>query len=106
LTEQEQVEISRIVGPGAVIFFDLKAKRMKDVIFDWKEILNFEGDSGPYLQYTYVRLGSLLDKAAQEGFEFSRATSPRWLRSKKRFARILWAFRPLWKLPHATMSRR
>lgn len=71
LSDETMEEVARKVGTGAVIFFDLKAKRMKDVLFDWKELLNFEGDSGPYLQYTYVRLASLLEKAAQEGLSFS-----------------------------------
>jgi arginyl-tRNA synthetase len=69
LTENEEFEIARMVGTGAVIFFDLHAKRTKDIIFSWKDILNFEGDSGPYLQYTHVRLESLLEKAKTEGLK-------------------------------------
>jgi arginyl-tRNA synthetase len=76
LTEAEQLAVATKVGTGAVIFFDLKAKRLKDVIFDWKDILNFEGDSGPYLQYTTVRLGSLLERAQNEGVKFSKKDMP------------------------------
>ncbi len=50
------------VGIGAVIFADLSTRRQKDVNFDWKEVLNFEGQSGPYIQYTHARLCSLMRK--------------------------------------------
>ena len=54
------------VGIGAVIFAELASKRVKDVAFDWDEILNFKGDTGPYVQYTHARSCSILRKAAQE----------------------------------------
>lgn len=76
LSDEEQLEVAKKVGTGAVVFFDLKAKRTKDVLFDWDEILSFEGDSGPYLQYSYVRLGALLDKAGQAGVELSDTAQP------------------------------
>lgn len=69
LSPHEELEVARMVGSGAVIFFDLHAKRMKDILFDWKSILNFEGDSGPYLQYSAVRLESLLERAKNEGLQ-------------------------------------
>lgn len=69
LTPDEELEVARKVGSGAVIFFDLHAKRMKDILFDWKSILNFEGDSGPYLQYSSVRLESLMERAKAEGIQ-------------------------------------
>lgn len=53
------------VGVGAVLFHDLKHQRTKDVVFDWKEVLSFEGDTGPYLQYTHARLRSILRKAGR-----------------------------------------
>ncbi|RZA08093.1 MAG: arginine--tRNA ligase, partial [Proteobacteria bacterium] len=53
-------EIAEIVGVGAVIFNDLSTDRLKDVEFDWDRILDFEGDTGPYLQYSYARAGSIL----------------------------------------------
>ena len=71
LSEDEMKEIAKAVGPGAVIFFDLAAKRTKDVIFDWKRVINFEGDSGPYLQYTHVRLGALLNRAKNQEITWS-----------------------------------
>ena len=56
-------EVAKKVGIGAVIFNDLSNSRIKDEIFDWDEILNFQGETGPYIQYTYVRTKSLLEKA-------------------------------------------
>lgn len=53
-------EISRIVGVGAIIFHDLYNQRIKDVSFKWDKVLNFDGETGPYVQYTYVRCASIL----------------------------------------------
>ena len=52
--------IARAVGIGAVIFNDLKNSRIKDVNFDWNAILSFDGETGPYLQYTQVRFAGIL----------------------------------------------
>lgn len=56
-------EVSRIVGIGAVKFQELYNNRIKDYVFDWDEVLNFEGETGPYVQYTYARAKSVLRKA-------------------------------------------
>lgn len=56
-------EIADIVGIGAVIFNDLYNSRIKDVTFSWERMLNFDGETGPYLQYTYVRTCGILKKA-------------------------------------------
>ena len=56
-------EVAKKVGIGAVIFNDLFNSRVKDEIFDWDTILNFQGETGPYIQYTYVRTKSVLEKA-------------------------------------------
>ena len=50
------------VGVGAVIFNDLYNQRIKDVSFRWSHLLNFEGETGPYVQYTYARCSSILRK--------------------------------------------
>ena len=55
-------EIARKVGIGAVVFNNLATNRIKDQIFDWDEVLNFQGETGPYIQYTYVRAKSILEK--------------------------------------------
>ena len=56
-------EIARKVGVGAVIFNDLSNSRIKNEIFDWDILLNFNGETGPYIQYIYVRTKSILEKA-------------------------------------------
>jgi arginyl-tRNA synthetase len=60
-------EIAEQVGVGAVVFNDLKRERIKDVEFVWEEVLSFEGETGPYVQYTHARLASILRKAAEGG---------------------------------------
>ena len=55
--------MAKKVGVGAVIFNDLSNSRIKDEVFDWNQILNFQGETGPYVQYTYVRTKSVLEKA-------------------------------------------
>ena len=56
-------EIAKKVGVGAVVFNDLSNNRVKDEIFNWDRILSFQGETGPYLQYTYVRTKSIIEKA-------------------------------------------
>jgi arginyl-tRNA synthetase len=60
------------IGIGAVVFADLSRKRTNDANFKWDEILNFDGNTGPYLQYTVARTGSILDKSAQDSAEDMR----------------------------------
>ncbi len=52
-----------LVGVGAVVFGDLVNDRIKDIVFDWKKILDFEGDTAPYVQYAYARASSIMRKA-------------------------------------------
>ncbi len=59
---EDKEEIAKRVGIGAVIFNDLYNSRIKDEIFDWDTMLNFNGETGPYLQYMYVRTNSVLEK--------------------------------------------
>ncbi len=58
--------VARAVGIGAVVFNDLKNRRIKDVTFDWDELLAFEGDTGPYLQYAHARIASVFRKAGRD----------------------------------------
>ena len=60
---ENKEEVAKKVGIGAVIFNDLANSRIKDEIFDWDTILNFQGETGPYVQYTYVRTKSVIEKA-------------------------------------------
>ncbi len=59
--------VAEAVGIGAIVFHDLKKERVKDVVFEWEEFLSFEGETGPYVQYTHARLASILRKAAEAG---------------------------------------
>ena len=59
---EDKDEIAKKVGIGAVVFNDLYNSRIKDEIFDWDNMLNFNGETGPYLQYMYVRTNSILNK--------------------------------------------
>lgn len=59
-------EISREVGIGAVIFQELSNNRIKDYVFSWDKVLNFDGETGPYVQYTHARASSVLRNASQE----------------------------------------
>jgi len=60
-------EVAEQVGVGAVVFNDLKREREKDIQFVWEEVLTFEGETGPYVQYTHARLGSIMRKAQDAG---------------------------------------
>ncbi len=57
-------EVAKRVGIGAIIFNNVSTNRVKDEIFDVNEMLNFQGETGPYIQYTYVRTNSVLKKVA------------------------------------------
>jgi arginyl-tRNA synthetase len=69
LTEREKEKISKIVGIGAVKYNDLSQHPSKDIIFDWEKVLNLKGNSAPYLQYTFVRCQSVLEKAGSRKLE-------------------------------------
>ncbi len=62
-TLENKEEVAKMVGVGAIIFNDLSNNRIKDEIFDWNQLLNFTGETGPYLQYTYVRTNSIMKNA-------------------------------------------
>lgn len=60
---ENKEDVAKKVGIGAIIFNDLSNSRVKDEVFDWNTILNFQGETGPYIQYTYVRTKSVLEKS-------------------------------------------
>lgn len=68
---EDKDQVAKKVGLGAVIFNDLANSRVKDEIFEWDQILNFQGETGPYIQYTYVRTQSVLEKAGVKGISLS-----------------------------------
>lgn len=61
----DKEEVAKQVGIGAIIFNDLYNQRIKDVMFDWNKLLNFDGETGPYVQYTYARASSVLRKIGE-----------------------------------------
>ncbi|HUC01341.1 MAG TPA: arginine--tRNA ligase [Candidatus Paceibacterota bacterium] len=63
LSSGEKTEVADAVALGALKYNDLKENRMTDIVFNWEKMLDFGGDSAPYLQYTYARLKSILRKA-------------------------------------------
>jgi len=63
LPPDEQIDIGRMVGTGALKYADLSTDRIKDYVFDWDRMLAFEGNTAPYLQYAHARIRSILRKA-------------------------------------------
>ncbi len=59
-------ELAEQIGISALIINDFKNRREKDLVFNWEQVLNFEGDTGPYLQYTHARICGILRKAQRE----------------------------------------
>lgn len=60
---EDKEEIAKDIGIGAVVFQELFNTRIKDYAFDWNNLLNFDGETGPYMQYTVARANSILDKS-------------------------------------------
>lgn len=67
MTEEERNEIARIVGLGALKYFILKVDARKNMLFNPEESIDFNGNTGPFIQYTYARIRSVLRKAAERG---------------------------------------
>ena len=78
-------ETAKIVGIGAVKFQELYNNRIKDYVFDWDEVLNFDGETGPYVQYTYARAKSVLRKAGADSFDSIKFTN---LKTDEEFALV------------------
>ena len=72
MTEERMREIARIVGTGSIRYNIVRVQPEKQLVFKWSEALNFDGNSGPYLQYVHARACSMLRKAG----EFQRVTDP------------------------------
>jgi len=66
IEKTEKETIADRIGIGAVIFQDLSRSRVKNIEFDWERVLSFEGETGPYLQYSYVRIVHIIQKAGAE----------------------------------------
>jgi len=68
---ENKEEAAKMVGVGAVVFHDLKSHRMNNIEFSLEDMLNFEGETGPYVQYAFARACSVLRKSGEETFAFS-----------------------------------
>ena len=67
MSEEEKREIARVVGLGALKYFILKVDARKNMLFNPEESIDFNGNTGPFIQYTYARIRSIMRKAAAEG---------------------------------------
>ena len=74
MTEQEKQEVARIVGLGALKYFILKVDARKNMLFNPEESIDFNGNTGPFIQYTYARIRSILRKAEAQGLTAEAAT--------------------------------
>ena len=71
MSEEERREIARVVGLGALKYFILKVDARKNMLFNPEESIDFNGNTGPFIQYTYARIRSILRKAEAEGITIS-----------------------------------
>jgi len=85
-------ETAKKIGVGAVLFNDLYNQRIKDVSFKWEKLLNFDGETGPYVQYTYARCSSILRKVddfdANKAIDYSLITDQEALDLLKEISRF------------------
>ena len=95
-------EVSKEVGIGAVIFQELSNNRIKDYVFSWDKVLNFDGETGPYVQYTHARASSVLRKAAAEGVDINGLgdIDPEYLESDSAYALA----KLLYRVPEAVIE--
>ena len=73
---EDKDKIAEAVGVGAIVFYYLSNNRMRDINFVMEDALSFEGNTGPYVQYTYARTCSLLSKADFDPYRANEITSP------------------------------
>jgi len=94
LKAKEKEKIAKIVGVGAVKYNGLRMRPATNLIFKWENVLNLEGDSGPYLQYAYARAKSIIRKSEAKEIklgkkEFKQATEVQLLRQLVKFPEIV-----------------
>ena len=76
MPEEEAREVARKVGLGALKYFILKVDARKNMLFNPEESIDFNGNTGPFIQYTYARIASILRKAKEQGIEVENGKSP------------------------------
>lgn len=87
-TPEEAEAISRIVGLGALKYFILKVDPRKNMTFNPKESIDFNGNTGPFIQYTHARICSVLRKAAEAGINFEKTDTSSVIPNEKEIALI------------------
>lgn len=96
-TAEEAEEISRIVGLGALKYFILKVDPRKNMTFNPKESIDFNGNTGPFIQYTHARICSVMRKAAEAGIDYRQVDTAKVDPSEKRFRSFsIWPISLLW----------
>ena len=75
ISDEEKAEIARIVGLGALKYFILKVDARKNMLFNPEESIDFNGNTGPFIQYTYARIRSILRKAEASGIDIPESVS-------------------------------
>ena len=83
LTAEEKAEINRIIGLGALKYFMLKVDARKNMLFNPKESIDFNGNTGPFIQYTYARTRSIERKAAEAGVNVDTVNAPESISEKE-----------------------
>jgi len=83
VSEEEAEKIARMVGLGALKYFILKVDPKKNMTFNPKESIDFNGNTGPFIQYTHARIKSVLRKAADQGIDFSQSLNVETVISEK-----------------------
>jgi arginyl-tRNA synthetase len=83
MPEEEKAEISRIIGLGALKYFTLKVDARKNMLFNPKASIDFNGNTGPFIQYTYARTRSIERKAAEAGINIENAVAPATISEKE-----------------------
>ena len=76
MSEEEKQNVARIVGMGALKYFILKVDARKNMLFNPEESIDFNGNTGPFIQYTYARIRSILRKAGEQNYSLSSHLSP------------------------------
>ena len=93
MSEQEQDELFRMLSLGALKYFIIKVDPKKTMLFDPKESIDFNGNTGPFIQYTHARIKSILRKAADQGIDLGEALQSTELNPKEvRLVKILNSF--------------
>ena len=86
-TLENKDEVAKQVGVGAVVFNELSNNRIKDYVFSWDKVLDFNGETGPYVQYTYARSASILRNAGEEAVSKARGTiNPSYITGESAYA--------------------